>query len=211
MSDEEDGSTTAPTADMAAILKDIRESQKKLSDKFVNFQEEVKRGQEDAATKALKRVRREKSYVYRRKGNEEQALFNEKVEDAIIAAQAEVEDAPGPSSGALENAKKSLEQGLKLLAERQKLIKLADRSEHGWGVVAEYTADELAEDSGDEKRIFKAEKAAERKAVKRKRSAAPPRPKVRSMPGTRSSPRCRVFATVSTGTPADRLQSIRSA
>ena len=79
MSDEEDGSTTAPTADMAAILKDIRESQKKLSDKFVHFQEEVKRGQEDAATKALKRVRREKSYVYRRKGNEEQALFNEKI------------------------------------------------------------------------------------------------------------------------------------
>ena len=79
-------------------------------------------------------MHREKSYVYREKGNEEQALLNEKVEDAIIAAQAEVEDGPGPLSGALENAKKSLEQGLKLLAERQKLIKLADRSEHGWGV-----------------------------------------------------------------------------
>ena len=45
---------------------------------------------------------------------------------------------------------------------------------------AEYTADELAEDSEDEKRIFKAEKAAERKSVKRRRAAAPPRPKIRA-------------------------------
>ena len=32
------------------------------------------------------------------------------------------------------------------------------RSDNGWGVVAEYTADELAEDSDDEKRLEKAEK-----------------------------------------------------
>ena len=61
---------------------------------------------------------------------------------------------------------------MKLLAERQKLIKIADRSEYGWGVVAEYTADELADDSDDEKRLEKAEKAAERKAAKRKRKRA---------------------------------------
>lgn len=54
---------------------------------------------------------------------------------------------------------------MKLLAERQKLIKIADRSEYGWGVIVEYTAD-------DEKRLEKAEKAAERKAAKRKRKRA---------------------------------------
>ena len=96
-------------------------------------------------------------------GNEEQASFNNRVdrEETIVAVQVELE---GTSSGAVEKAKKNLEQGLALLSERQKLIILADRSEHGWGVVAEYTADQLAEDSDDEKRIFKAEKAAERKA-----------------------------------------------
>ena len=47
---------------------------------------------------------------------------------------------------------------------RQKSIRLADRSEFGWSVVTEYDADELAEDSDDEKKIEKAEKAAERKA-----------------------------------------------
>ena len=49
---------------------------------------------------------------------------------------------------------------MKLLSERQKLIKIAYRSEFGWAVVAEYTADELAEDSDDKKRLEKAEKAA---------------------------------------------------
>ena len=54
---------------------------------------------------------------------------------------------------------------------RNLLIKIADRSANGWGVyvVAEYTADELADDSDDEKRLKKAEKAAERKAGLKKR------------------------------------------
>ncbi|ETW96471.1 MAG: hypothetical protein ETSY2_46335 [Candidatus Entotheonella gemina] len=63
----------------------------------------------------------------------------------------------------------ALKEGRQLLTERQKLIKIADRSEYGWGVVAEYTTDELAEDSDDEKRIEKAERAAEQKAAKRRK------------------------------------------
>ena len=42
------------------------------------------------------------------------------------------------------------------------------------GVVTEYTADELADDSDDEKRLEKAEKAAEKKAVLRKRKRPQP-------------------------------------
>ena len=105
--------------------------------------QELKKGQEDAATKP---------YSYRKKGNEEQAAFNKKVQDTLEAAKADLEDAP--ASAALDKAKTGLEEGLKLLADGQKLIKLADRSDHGWGLVAEYTADELAENSDDEKRIF---------------------------------------------------------
>ena len=41
----------------------------------------------------------------------------------------------------LEKLKDSLKKGL---AERQKLMKLADWSDYGWGVVAEYQSDELA-------------------------------------------------------------------
>ena len=107
----------------------IRESQSRLDAKFVQYQ--VKKGQE--AAKALKRVRREKPYTYRRKRNEEQAVFNEKVEDTLVAAQTDIEDAQ--ASAALDKAKKSLEEGVRLLAEWQKLTKVADRSEHGWGAL----------------------------------------------------------------------------
>ena len=66
----------------------------------------------------------------------------------------------------MECSKEALKKGRRLIAERQKLIKIADRSEHSWGVVQEYTADELAEDLGDEKRLEEAEIAAELKAAK---------------------------------------------
>ena len=51
---------------MSAILHEIQESPKKLDEKFVQFRDKVKRGQEDAAEKALKRVRREKPSTSRR-------------------------------------------------------------------------------------------------------------------------------------------------
>ena len=186
MSEDSDppGPSGRTAADMAAMLRAIQEAQRKLGEEFAQFREEVKSGQEDAAEKAIKRVRRDKPHAYRRKGNEEQAVFNERVKDSIVAAQVNLEGAP---SAAVEKAKKSLEKGLALLAERQKLIKLADRSEHGWGVVAEYTANELAVDSNDEEQIFEAEKAAERKAAKKKKTAAPPNPRARVQPSLSTS------------------------
>ena len=54
---------------------------------------------------------------------------------------------------ALDRARAELENGIKLVAERQKLIKLANPSDYGWEVVSEYTTDVLAENSDNEKRI----------------------------------------------------------
>ena len=59
---------------------------------------------------------------------------------------------------------------------RQKAIRIADRSEYGWATVEEYEEDELAANSNDEKRLFRAEmragrrcKAAAAKGEKKKR------------------------------------------
>ena len=63
--------------------------------------------------------------------------------DSAIAAIAAIDKKK------LDEAKQKLQQGKKLLAERQKLIKLADRSECGWATVSAYVTDDLA-DTPDE-------------------------------------------------------------
>ena len=44
----------------------------------------------------------------------------------------------GAARTSLENAKRALQEGEDLITQRQKLMKVADRSELGWAVVAEY-------------------------------------------------------------------------
>ena len=45
-----------------------------------------------------------------------------------------------------------------------KVIKIADKSQYGWATVQEYLSDELASDSEDEKRLYRSERRAEKKA-----------------------------------------------
>ena len=66
-----------------------------------------------------------------------------------------------------EKAKQELEEGTQLIAKRQKVIKLADKSEFGWETVNEYLADDLASDDEDATRIKKAERSAARKVKER--------------------------------------------
>jgi hypothetical protein len=63
----------------------------------------------------------------------------------------------------------SVSKAVDLLNNRQKLIKLAEQSEHGWATVAEYEANELAEDEDDGKKILRAEARAGRK-IKQKQT-----------------------------------------
>ena len=63
---------------------------------------------------------------------------------------------------------KELEEGKNLLSERQKLIKLADRSSCGWTTVSANVTDDLEDTPEDERRISKAEKSAN-KALDSKR------------------------------------------
>ena len=162
---------TSTSAQFAQLLEVIQANQVRTDERLEQFRAELQHGQEEAACKALKRVRVEKPFSFRRKGNEEQAVFNDRVEEAISDTQAEL--ATVRSMPAIEKMREALKKGAQLLAERQKLTKIADRSEFGWVVVTEYTADKLADDSNNEKHLEKAEKAAERKAAKRSKKKPP--------------------------------------
>ena len=98
--------------------------------------------------------------------------MNESIDEALLQAEIELEATTSYSASTqekLKNVGNCIAKGRQLIANRQKLIKIADRSDLGWAVVEEYTADELAADSDDEKRLDKAERSAERKAAKRRK------------------------------------------
>ena len=99
--------------------------------------------------------------------------MNESIDEALLQAEIELEATTSYSASMQEKFKNvgdCIAKGRQLIVDRQKLIKIADRSDLGWAVVEEYTADELAADSDNEKRLDKAERSAERKAAQAKKA-----------------------------------------
>ena len=131
---------------------------------------EMSRDQREADDRLVKRMKLQHTTVFAKKGNERQYRFNEDVKDKFQAAAAVLDVTPPD----VEKAKALLKEGEDLVDKRQKLIKIADRSEHGWSTVEEYVEDELAEDSDDEKRLFRAESRAGRKMKAKANKAKKP-------------------------------------
>ncbi|KAK3107400.1 hypothetical protein FSP39_013730 [Pinctada imbricata] len=104
------------------------------------------------------------SYKFKKRGNEEQFKHNNKVFSKLKEADDHLAVDMGElSEQNILDCREVLSQGMSILQQRQKLIKLADSSEAGWLVVHEYESNPLAENSDDEKQIFKAQTRAERK------------------------------------------------
>ena len=61
----------------------------------------------------------------------------------------------------------SLNAASKFIVRRNKLIRIADKSEAGWAAVDEYLFDEVASGSEDEKKIC----AADKRALKKKKNS----------------------------------------
>ena len=134
---------------LMSAMKGVEEQMKK----------ELCEEREAADERLVKKMRLDKGVTFRKKGNERQHQFNEKVKDKLEAATRCLSSTPA----AIEKAKEALQKGEQLIMARQKLIRIADRSEFGWTTVSEYEEDELADRSDDEKRLYKAELRAGRK------------------------------------------------
>ena len=110
----------------------------------------------DISERASKRLKMDNPDLSR-PGNRDQYVHNTEVLRTINKAANCVLKADG--EGAIAN----LREGKKIIENRQKLIRLADREERGWAFVREYTMDTLADNSDDEKRLRKARSAVKEK------------------------------------------------
>ena len=132
---------------------------KQMSDLMAAQVLSLKRPAEDSVS-IIREIKKIKTVdtrpVFKKKSNEEQFKASEKVLDAMEEAKYNLE------GGDFEAAKSAVDQGISLVKERQKLILLADKSQYGWKTVHEYLKHELAEDSDDEKKIYRAESRAAR-------------------------------------------------
>ena len=154
MGDEDSSSSPSIPSDLHAIL----EAQKNVILSAVNtqiqgLQSNLLKAQSDLASQIASEVQPE-TYVFKKRGNEQQFNFNRKVIKRSSAAVKDLE------SGNIGKAKEELNEGISLLNNRQKIVKLADKSEFGWATVQEYVCDDLADDEADASKIKKAEKRA---------------------------------------------------
>ena len=106
-------------------------------------------------------ARNPKPVVLQRKGNQDQLDHSNEVLLAVRTAIENIE------SNDTESALVQLKTACKSVEKRVKLIRLADKSEHGWNTVYEYLSDDLASDSDDQKRIKRAENEAGKKRKRR--------------------------------------------
>ena len=144
----------------AELIEILAKSQEKIlscvDSKLQDLKRSISEDQEDCVRSVVKKVKEDQSISWKKVGNEKQFKFNDSLETKFDSAIAAIDKKK------LDKAKQELQEGKKLLAERQKLIKLADRSECGWATVSAYLADDLADTPDDERRISKAEKSAKK-------------------------------------------------
>ena len=146
----------------------------------------LKRDMADEAEARVAKLKEDKQPSLKKKGHQKQFDVNEDVKEKL----SEPEMALNQTPVAIERAKTAIQEGMEIINKRQKLIKIADRSEHGWATVDEYVEDELADNSDDEKHLFKAEARAGRKVkaiqaakLKKKKGTFPRKPQYATSSG----------------------------
>ena len=149
-----------PSGVTAAQLKELMTSmQQSILDEMASMKRELSTEREAANEKLVKRLKLEKAPVFKQKGNERQYRHNEEVWLKVTDAATALCETPR----AVEKTKTLLEEGEKLILDRQKHIRIADRSENGWATLDKYVEDELADGSDDEKRLSRADARAGKK------------------------------------------------
>lgn len=131
--------------------------------KLDGLKRELVSEQESANEKLTKKLKTS-DYTFKKKGHKKQTEFNIEVKNKLES----VEEALGKDTPNIEKAKEEINDGKLLIDTRNKLIRIADSSEAGWGAVDEYLENDVADNSDDDKKIKKAQSEATRKQKAKK-------------------------------------------
>ena len=114
---------------------------------------------EEDEARLARRLKEDRPPELKKKGHQKQFEINEEVKEKFMDEEVALSRTPA----AVERARTAITEGMSLINKRQKLIKIADRSEYGWVTIDDYVEDELADNLDNEKRLFRAEVRAGRK------------------------------------------------
>ena len=145
--------------------------------KFSHLKRELSDDQLKSSSSLVKKLKTETSLSFKFSGNKKQFEFNTETLEHVTQSLSFVDSLK--SLVDLENSENhqvsalilklddSLNAASKAIKRRNKLIRIADKSEAGWAAVDEYLSDEVASGSEDEKKI----RAAEQRALRKKKNA----------------------------------------
>ena len=150
------------------VLKDAHDqSHLEVSTKLDRLERDVTAGQEETAQLVVKRIKREPAQPqFERKANERQFTFNAQLNDSVQTAVRLLDKLKPKQPQAvaiLKTAKEQLEESMKAIMERQKLICFVNCSQYGWGAVEEYLQEDITKDEKEAKKWADGEKSMEAK------------------------------------------------
>ena len=165
-----DGNSTEPSS--AVTEGSFLDLKSYFHQKFSYLKRELSDDQAKSSSSLAKKLKSETNLNFKFNGNKKQFDFNtetlEHVSQGLSFVQSlkylvDLEDPDNQEVSALIlKLDDSLNAASKALHRRNKLIRIADKSEAGWAAVDEYLSDDVASGSEDEKKI----RAAEQRALK---------------------------------------------
>ena len=135
---------------------------------FSHLKRELSDDQLKSSSSLVKKLKTETSSSFKFSGNKKQFDFNTETLEHFTQSLSSVDSLKSlvenhQGSALILKLDDSLNVASKGIKRRNKLIRIADKSEAGWAVVDEYLSDEVASGSEDEKKIRTAEQRALRK------------------------------------------------